>query len=133
MFADILSPSEWKKYTSVVTAIILMSVIVTPVMHIRKIDIMSGYSEDEIIANGEEIFSDSLKTEFSKKVAEDVRIRISDEFSLDTSVEVEVVLNKSGSIDKISKITISGSNLNGRVSERIKNIYDVEEVVLNGA
>lgn len=130
VFADMLSPAEWKKYTSVITAVILMSVIITPIMNIRKIDLMSGYREEEIIKDGEKIYSDMLKNEFSKKVADDVRTRIEEEFSLDTSVEVDVVLNDGG-IEKISRITVRGNGLSEKISERIKYIYDVEEVVLN--
>ena len=66
VFADMLSPAEWKKYTSVITAVILMSVIITPIMNIRKIDLMSGYREEEIIKDGEKIYSDMLKNELLK-------------------------------------------------------------------
>lgn len=132
VFADILSPKGWKKYMGIVTGMILLTVIVTPVANLRGVDVLSGYREtDEVISRGNEIYGDMIKNEFSKSVAMDVRERIRREFSQDVSVEVEVEINDKGNIEKILKITISGTGLDKKIADRISYIYDVDEVVLN--
>lgn len=133
VFADIFSPSGWKKYISTVMGIILITIIMTPVARLKNIDIMSAYSEfgTEEKQTGTEIYADMLKKEFSEKLAVDIKERIRQEFSEDVSVEIIVEMNDNGGIDKISKIIISGIAPDKRISDRISYVYDVDEVVIN--
>lgn len=134
-FADIFSPSGWKKYISVVTGIILITIILKPIADFKNADILSAYTEfnDNAAADGEQIYSDMLKKEFSKKVAADIKERISMEFEKDVSVEVIVEMNDGGGIKKIDKIIIGGIDEDKKITERISYVYDVDEVVYNVA
>jgi len=132
VFTDILSPSGWKKYIGIVTGIILLTVIISPVANWRDIDVMSGFeTSDEIISSGKTLYADTLRLEFSKKVANDVRERIKQEFDKETQVEVEIEVSSEGQIEKISKIIIRGKNLDSAVSDRVSYIYNVDEVILD--
>ena len=132
VFADMLSPAGWKKYMGIITGIILMTVIITPVAKLNGVDLsLDTNAGEELAVSGEELYSDMLKKEFSKNVALDVKERIRQEFSTEVSVEAQVEVNDKGNIEKISKIIITGKNLNQEMSERICFIYDVDEVVLN--
>lgn len=132
VFADILSPSGWKKYMGIITGIILLTVMITPAAKLNGIDIMSGYREAyEVTADGNILYSDMLKREFSKRIAIDVQERIRQEFSAEVSVAADVEVNDRGSIEKIISITISGENVNSKMADRISFIYDVDEVILN--
>lgn len=134
VFVDLLSPNSWRKYLSIVSGIIILSVIISPVAELKNIDILSGYSENKVIeGEGNRIYSDMLEKEFSKRIADDIRERVHEEFSKDVSVETMVEVNEKGNIEKISKIIISGHGLDNKISDRISYIYDVEEVVLNAA
>lgn len=134
VFADILSPAGWKKYMGIITGMILLTVIVTPAAKWRGVDILSGYQEtDAVLSQGNEIYGDMMKNEFSKSIALDVRERIRQEFSADAVVEAEVEVNERGNIEKILKITITGEGLSRKIADRISFIYDVDEVVLNDA
>ena len=134
VFVDLLSPVGWKKYLGIISGIIILSVISSPVAELKNIDIMSGYADAQSVeADGLGIYSDMLKSEFSKRVATDVKERVREEFSKDVSVEAEVEVNEKGNIEKISKIIVTGSGLDKKIADRISYIYDVEEVVLNAA
>jgi len=98
----------------------------------RDIDVMSGFeTSDEIISSGKTLYADTLRLEFSKKVANDVRERIKQEFDKETQVEVEIEVSSEGQIEKISKIIIRGKNLDSAVSDRVSYIYNVDEVILD--
>ena len=133
VFADIFSPSGWKKYISIVTGIILITIIMTPIANLKKIDILSAYSEfnDNAISDGERIYSDMLKKEFSERLAVDIKERIKSEFGKDVSVEVVVEMNDSGGIKKADKIIIGGISEDKKISQRISYVYDVDEVIFN--
>lgn len=133
VFGDMLSPPGWKKYIGIVSSLILMSVIVTPVAEIKGIDITSGYEDTQIADDGTMLYSSMLKQEFSKNIALDVKERILSEFSVDASVEAEVNVDDNGNIANISKIKITGENLTDEIKARISYIYDVDEVVINAA
>lgn len=132
IFADVLSPKEWRKNINIITGIILLTVIITPVARLKGVDILSGYEKtEEVISRGDDIYENMVREEFSKTVAKDVKERIRHEFSLDVAVEAEVAVNADGEIERISRIIITGSQMPKKVAERIAFIYDVQEVILN--
>ena len=132
VFADMFSPSGWKKYMGIVTGIILMIVIVTPIANLQAGNVLGNCSESEEYTNdGAKLYADMLKREFSKSVALDVRERILNEFSKDTVVEAEIETDDDGNIEKILKITVSGRDLKKEIADRISYIYEVDEVILN--
>lgn len=134
VFVDFISPEGWKKYLGIISGIIILSVIASPIAEFKNIDITAEYRDvQDVEAEGTEIYSDMLRSEFSKRVATDVKERVREEFSKDVSVETEVEVNEKGNIEKISKIVITGSGLDKKIADRISYVYDVEEVRLNAA
>lgn len=132
VFADILTPDGWKKYMGIITGMILLTVMITPIAKFSGVDVLSGYRDsEEVVSQGQEIYADMIKKEFSKSIALDVKERIRQEFSLDVAVEAEVETNDAGNIEKIIRITITGDSLSEKIADRIKYIYDVDEVLLN--
>ena len=132
VFADMLSPAGWKKHMSIITGIILLTIIVTPLANLRGIDIFYDLNGAKTVSEqGTELYGDMLKSAFSKSVAIDVRDRIRNEFSVETVVEAEVETDGNGNIKKILTIRISGKNLKKEIADRISYIYDVDEVILN--
>lgn len=131
VFADTFSPTGWKKYISPICGIILVTIIVSPIASHGGIDFVSPFSEADASykAYGEEIYSDMLKEEFSKKLALDIQERIMSEFSAETSVETQITMNGKGGVEKIEKIIIRGIEPNKAVTDRISYIYNVDEVI----
>lgn len=134
VFADLFSPDGWKKYIGIISGMILMTVIITPLADFKNIDVLSGYRQSEdILTDGNEIYGNLLKQEFTKKVEEDIKSRILQEFSTDADVAVELLVNTEGNIEKILSIDISGKRLDKKISGRISYIYGVDEVRLHEA
>lgn len=133
VFADIFSPSGWKKYISVITGIILITIIMTPVSKLGNIDTQTVYGDfcENSKEKGEEIYTDLLKKEFSERLAADIKERIRTEFSKDVSAKVFIEMNASGGISEITKIIITGIKPDKKISDRISYIYDVNEVIIN--
>lgn len=131
VFADIFSPAEWKKYIGVITGIILITIIITPLAKLKNTNVLSSYRsfDTETQVRGEEIYSDMLKKEFSENLALDIKERVKDEFSKEVSVEVSVEMNEKGGIKKITKIVLHGIEPNKEICGRISYIYNVDEVV----
>ena len=134
VFADLFAPDGWKKYIGIISGMILLTVIITPIADFKNIDVYSGFNESEsMMINGNEIYGNLLKKEFSKKLEEDIKSRISEEFSKNTTVRVELLMNNEGNIEKILSIDITGKNLNKEISSRISYVYNADEVRIHEA
>ena len=128
--ADILSPSDWRKYIAIVSGMIILCTISSPIASIKGIDInLDAVDTEDSAKAGEALYRDRLSAEFSKSIALDIKERIRQEFSKDVSAEVSVRLDDDGKIDKISSIVIKGRDIDQKIADRIAFIYDVDEVV----
>ena len=127
-FASVLTPEKWRKYTGIITGLVIISCVAAPLAKLSKTDLFSGF---EAIENEEE-YSRSLQTEIvkeelEKRIGNDIETRLNTEFGITVSAGVSVVINENNEITGIEKIVISGKRLTKTASARLCEIYGRSE------
>ena len=132
IFTEIALPEKWGKYTKIITGIIIIAAIVSPVENAFNIDLKKHFNTPEKLEiNAEEYSISLIKEEFEKTVANDIKQRMSDEFNKDIIAEVSVRINEENKISGIRSINLIGT-VNDLMVNRINEIYAPEEVLING-
>ena len=127
-FTAILTPEKWRKYISLITGLVIISCIMTPVAKLTKTDLFSGFyaiEDSEVYEKYRQ--SKIIIDELEKNVAVDVEKRLNDEFGLKTDASVKIVTNDKNEITGIEKIRIKGDMLPSAARERLSYIYGIDK------
>ncbi len=132
IFTDSALPPKWSKYTKILTGLIIISAIFSPVEKLFDIDFDSFFKTPETLFSSADNYSVSLiKSELEENIEKDISTRILDEFDTKISAEVSVSVNEENKISGISSINLIG-NINQSILDRINEIYAPTEVLING-
>lgn len=125
-FASILSPDRWRKYISVITGLVIISCIVSPLSKLSKTNPFNGF---EYIENNEKYTIDMQREiileEMSAEIGRDISKRLADEYGISVSAAAEITINESGKITGIKKIIIRGAKLTSAQKARLCEIYGI--------
>lgn len=126
--ANILSPDSWRKYISVITGFIIISCIISPISKLAKVDIFSGFDEfyedrTDYAAVERDIILSRLKT----SICSEIEARFKKEFDENVEAEVELYVNENNEIERISHIIIKGSEKEYTKTNRLCEIYGINE------
>ena len=132
VFTDMALPEKWSKYTKIITGLIIISAMVSPLDKIYDSDYFKFNEEIRIFnETGENYTINLLKEELENNIKTDIETRIKDEFNSKIDVDVIVGVNEENKISEVIKI-----NLNGAITEqminRVREIYEPKEVLVNG-
>ena len=129
---SVLTPDSMRKYVSVITGFIIISVIITPLSAIGEIDLFAYLKEPQKnAADYEGIYLDNVAEEIEKRIEGDIKTRIKDEFGVEAQVDVGVDV-EDGDIKQISYISLRGTLLRHDIAKRLKEVYNVREVIMDG-
>ena len=132
-FSDVLLPDKWSKYVKIITGLIIISAIATPVKDKINFDISSYLSESEQLSQqGEEYSKKLVANELERKINEDCELRILEEFNIDSKVLCTISINEKNEITGIEEINIIAQNVGKEVVSRINEVYAPKEVRING-
>lgn len=127
-FASMLSPSGWRKYIGVITGLVVISCIISPLSRLSRADLFKGFG---YIENNEEYSLDMqeeiIRGEFSERIGEDISKRLFDEYGIKVSAAAGIKINEKYEIEGIEKIVIKGGRLNAAQKKRICEVYGVGE------
>ena len=127
-----LTPDTMRKYVSVITGFIIISVIVAPLASLRNIDLFAGVDDVEYSkAQYENIYVNSVADSLAERIEGDIKQVIKKEFGKDAAVEVEII-TEDNNIKEISKITIRGVGTQKAMAKRLMEMYNVKEVNIDG-
>lgn len=127
-FAINLSPEKWKKYIQLVTGLVVIICILSPIKSIITEDIFGDMADiDYSIAEGVSQ-AELVKEELKSRVEDDAKKRLLEEFGINASVSVEISVNDSGEIEGVKKISVSGARLTAAAKARLCEVYGVSEV-----
>ena len=116
--AGIIAPEKWRSYVQVITGLVIISCIISPVTAIVKSDIFDGFdSVQENIAD-----SSNMQTEL---VIEELKNRIK-EFKLSVTAECEIMVNDDGEITGVDSVRVYGDKLTDRARSRICEVYGLK-------
>ena len=117
--AGIIAPEKWRSYVQVITGLVIISCIISPVTAIVKSDIFDGFdSVQENIAD-----SSNMQTEL---VIEDIKARMEKEFKLSVTAECEIMVNDEGEITGVDSVRVYGDKLTDRARSRICEVYGLK-------
>ncbi len=125
--AGMLAPEKWRGYVQIVTGLVIICCIISPVASIMKSDIFAGFDnvEERIEANGnpqEELVLEELE----KRINEDVAERMKKEFNLSVEARCSIKRNDEGEIEGVDSIYTSGDKLTDRARARICEVYGIK-------
>lgn len=127
-FAAILSPDKWRKYISVITGLVVISCIISPLSKFSKNDLFNGF---EYIENNESYSLDMQKEiiieELQKSIGDDISKRLFDEYGISVNAFAEITINDNNEITGIKKITVKGAKLTPMQKSRLCTIYGISE------
>lgn len=127
-FAEIVSPDNWRKYIKIVTGLIVLAVIITPILNLRDIDLLSSFAVSEQMQEMEEENQrETIKEELKKRVEQDIKDRVESEFSKVVEAEVEIGVNSSDEIVGVDKIYVYSDTSIGGLQRRLAEVYGVDE------
>ena len=122
--AGILAPEKWRGYVQIITGLVIISCIVSPVTAIVRTDIFDGFdSVSENIEDGENMQRALVMEELEKRINEDIAARMKKEFSLDVSAQCVIRVNGEGEIEGVESIYIHGDKLTQRARDRLCEVY----------
>ena len=132
-FSDVLLPDKWSKYVKIITGLIIISAIASPVKDKINFDISSFFLESgQLNQQGEEYSKKLVANELEKKINEDCELRILEEFNIDADVRCKIEVNEKNEIVGIEEINIIAQNVGKEVVSRINEVYAPKEVRING-
>lgn len=135
VFADMLSPEQWRKYVKIVTGFVIISVIIAPIAKIKNMDLLSEMDFENSVTINEADYSNRwVIDEFERLVEEDIRDRIKNEYGKESSVRVTVRVNNEDKIEKIENVRIDVDSPPTALAGAIAQMYgiDISEVTVNG-
>lgn len=125
--AGILAPEKWRGYVQVITGLVIISCIISPVTTIVKSDILSGFdSVEQNIENSENLQSELVMEELKNRINEDIEARMEKEFRLSVTAECEIRVNDEGEIEGVDSVHIFGDKLTDRARSRLCEVYGLE-------
>lgn len=133
VFSNVILPEKWNKYIKVITGLIIISTIISPL----KISWDFEYDKQFKIPQNIEIDAKDyslglIKQELKERVDEDIKKRLKEEFSKNIIADSDIGINLDGEITGVERIRISGDEISGTAVKRLQEIYAPKEVIVNG-
>lgn len=127
-YAANLSPESWRKYVKIITGLVLIICILSPIKSLVSTDLfedfdimeygdVEGKTQEEIVAR-----------ELGERIEADIEERMKNEFNLGVSARVKIKVNERGEIEGVKEIRVSGDALTGAAKSRLSEVYGTDEV-----
>ena len=121
-----MSPRRWQKFISIITGIMLVSVIVSPVFEIAGVDLFSEFSysdETDMFAQHKEV-----KAELEKRVSEDAEKRLRDKLQGEYKVETKLLINSNYEIEGVKEMIVWTKEKKNPVREILGTVYSPQKI-----
>ncbi len=121
-----VSPERWQKYISVITGIMLVSVIVSPLFEFAKVDLFEEFSyteETNMLAQHE-----AVKEELEKRVSEDAKNRLANELGGEYRVETKLLINKNNEIEGVKEMIVWTREKEAPVRRILGAVYSPQKI-----
>ena len=130
--ASILTPDAMRKYVSVITGFIIISVIISPLSKNGRVDFFAPLRESTHSADDYgKIYVRTVADELKKQIERDIETRIQNEFGTKAYAEVTLEV-EDGDIKRILTIALRGTLLRRDIAVRLGEVYGVSEVIMDG-
>lgn len=123
--ADILSPTDWKKYIRILLGFLVIFVMLSPLAKLKNIEIPAILASD--FGDTEQITPNVLDS-FKKNIEADIESRLKSEFGVTVTSKVYISLNSENKIKSVEKIELFGDKISPKIIDRLKEVYGCDEI-----
>ena len=126
--ASIMSPEKWRGYIRLVTGIIILSCVVSPVADL--LGRSGGFIIPEISASSaydEDMHTQLVIDELTKRIETDIESRMAREYGANIKARVKIDINENNEIEGVTRITIRGT-LPPNAKSELSSIYGVDTI-----
>ncbi|MCI5605145.1 MAG: stage III sporulation protein AF [Clostridia bacterium] len=128
-FSANLAPEKWQKYVKIITGLVLIICIVSPLKSLVSIDWPEDFEFTEYTAESDgKTQTDIVVSELSERICRDVEERLIKEFNIAACADVKIDVDSEGKINGVKEIHITGAVLTGAAKARLCEVYGVSEV-----
>lgn len=126
--AGILAPDKWRSYVRLITGLVIISCIISPIASIARSDIFSDFGsfEETQQTEDENLHTRIIGEELKKRVDADIAERMKEEFNLDVTADCTIRINDEGETEGVESVRISGDKLTDMARNRICEVYGLE-------
>lgn len=127
-YASNLAPESWRKYVRIITGLVLIICILSPIKSLVSTDLFEDFDITEFGEVEGKTQEEIVVSELGKRIEDDVAARLKKEFDLNVSAEVMISVNEAGEIEGVKEIRTSGDVLTNAAKSRLCEVYGVTEV-----
>lgn len=127
-FAANLAPEKWQKYVRIITGLVLIVCILSPVKSLVSVDLFEDFEIPEYSTAEGKTQTELVVSELTERIRQDVEERLYKEFNISASANVKIDINSDGDIEGVKEIRITGAKLTASAAARLKEVYGVSEV-----
>lgn len=133
VLGEMMSPESWKKYIRIITGLIVVSVIVTPIAELKKINLLDGI-DFKVSEELTDYSNQWLLDEFTDNVCTDVKDRVKREYGKECEVRINVAVSGENEIEGIERMEVYMNFPPAELKEKLSQMYGIDssEVILNG-
>lgn len=125
---EIFAPKQWEKYVKLALGLVIMSIILSPVMALKKEKI--ELAEESFHERGDEFYH-NVATELKARVEQDIEERLLKEFELEAQATVDIDVDENHNIKGVNAIRIKCRKNPPKLRERLEEIYGCERIEIN--
>ena len=125
---EIFAPKEWEKYVKLALGLVIMSIILSPLMAMKKEKIEP--IEDSYSIRADEFYH-NVATELKARVEQDIEERLLKEFKLAAKATVDIDVDENHNIKGVNAIRIKCRKNPPKLRERLEEIYGCERIEIN--
>lgn len=127
-YAANLAPESWRKYVRIITGLVLIICILSPVKSIVSTDLFGEFDITEYSGIEGKTQTELVAEELCERVKADIEERLKKEFNINVSAKVKISVNQQGEIAGVEEIRVAGDELTDMAKARLCEVYGVEEV-----
>lgn len=127
-YASNLAPESWRKYVRIITGLVLIICILSPVKSLVSTDLFADFDITELGEVKGKTQEEIVVSELGQRIEDDIAARMKKEFDLNVGAEVEISVNEEGEIEGVKEIRVSGDTLTNAAKSRLCEVYGVTEV-----
>lgn len=127
-YASNLAPENWRKYVQIITGLVLIICILSPIKSLVKTDFFSDFDIAEISGVEGKTQTELVAEELAERVEADIEERLKNEFGINVTAKVQISVNDKDEIAGVKEIHVSGAKLGKSAKDRLCEVYGTDGV-----
>lgn len=127
-YASNLSPESWRKYVKIITGLVLIICILSPLKTLVRTEWFENFDITQVSEAEGKTQTELISEELSERVETDIEARLRSEFNINASARVKISVNDKGEIAGVKEIRVRGAPLTPAAKKRLGEVYGTDEV-----